>query len=266
MPLNVGIVGETQAAEARRASLARLGVDVTWTGATPENLPPLDVLFVAVPSAERFGVARDAARRGTSVLVEWPPAPALRDVQALGAVAEEAGVAVGTLYNHFGDRERLLGSLALRHREELAAAIEQVVAAGQSWEFRKRLEGFVIATIELFDRRRGFVRAALDSELWRIYADAVEPSGKPRVRAQLESAALDLIRAGAEQGQLLADAHDRQAAHLSGALRGILMVRARSEQPLPTAAQEASELVERFFFGVASPAQRRKRPKPGKGT
>lgn len=95
MPLNVGIVGETSAAEARRASLARLGVDVTWTGATPENLPPLDVLFVAVPSAERFGVARDAARRGTSVLVEWPPAPALRDVQALGAVAEEAGVAVG---------------------------------------------------------------------------------------------------------------------------------------------------------------------------
>src|SRR5690606_10304959 len=107
---------------------------------------------------------------------------------SMNAVATEAGVAVGTLYNHFEDRETLLGRLVLRHREELAGALAGAMARTRTLKFVDRAQAFVEATIELFDRRRGFVRAALDSELWRTYADGVQdPSAAPRVRSQLES-------------------------------------------------------------------------------
>lgn len=92
--LRIGLVGETAAAEARRASLARIGANVIEHGDMPEDVSALDALFVAAPLAERYTMARDAVERGVGVFVEWPPAPAMRNVQALSAAAEEAGVPV----------------------------------------------------------------------------------------------------------------------------------------------------------------------------
>lgn len=89
----IGLLGATEAAQARRRSLERLGCDVLPV--EPRDVGRLDVLFVATAPADRYAVACEAVRQGVPVFVEWPPAPALSEVQALVAAAEEAGVAVG---------------------------------------------------------------------------------------------------------------------------------------------------------------------------
>lgn len=91
----IGLLGSGPAAARRRASLARIGAEVAWTGETGAALPPLDVLFVATPLAERHAAVNAALRQGTAVFVEWPPAPSLREIQALLDVTQEAGVAIG---------------------------------------------------------------------------------------------------------------------------------------------------------------------------
>ncbi len=93
--LRLGIVGDTRAAMARRQSLARLRQEVAGFENT-EGLEGVDVLFVASPPAMRHVHAVAAVRQGVAVFAEWPPAPALSDVQALVAAAAEAGVPVGT--------------------------------------------------------------------------------------------------------------------------------------------------------------------------
>ncbi|SHK58048.1 Gfo/Idh/MocA family oxidoreductase [Rhodothermus profundi] len=55
----------------------------------------LDVVFIATPPAERFRVTEIALREGVHCFVAWPPAPALRDLERLNRLAEEARVEVG---------------------------------------------------------------------------------------------------------------------------------------------------------------------------
>ncbi len=55
----------------------------------------LDVVFIATPPAERFRVTEIALRQGVHCFVAWPPAPALRDLERLNRLAEEARVEVG---------------------------------------------------------------------------------------------------------------------------------------------------------------------------
>lgn len=167
------------------------------------------------------------------------------------AVAKEAGVAVGTLYNHFGDRQRLLGTLVVRHRQELAESLSAAMQRTRREPLPQRLRAFAAAAISLFDRRRDFVRAALDSELWRAYADALgETDPTPRVRVQLETTALALVRVGLRHKLLAPHPAERLAAYLSGMLRGVLLSRARSEHPLPSVEHEAAALVSLFMNGA----------------
>src|SRR3954453_22677342 len=54
-------------------------------------------------------------------------------------IAERAGVAVGTLYNHFKDREALLDALRAQRRLELLGRIDRGHAELQKEPFRVQL-------------------------------------------------------------------------------------------------------------------------------
>ncbi|HEX9622546.1 MAG TPA: helix-turn-helix domain-containing protein, partial [Polyangiaceae bacterium] len=115
---------------------------------------------------------------------------------SMQALAKEAGVSVGTLYNYFGDRDGLLRALVVRHRRELSATIEEAAASTEETDFEAQARAFVRSVMELFDARRGFVKAALDSELWRALSRSpTEGSREQRVRHQLEARARQLVEA-----------------------------------------------------------------------
>src|SRR5437763_13252530 len=83
----------------------------------------------------------------------------------MGAIAAKAGVSVGTLYNHFQDRDALLGGLLASHRAELIDRIDRAIADGATQALRARLHGIVGAFFGHCDRHRKFVNLALQQEL-----------------------------------------------------------------------------------------------------
>src|SRR5213075_2067540 len=50
-------------------------------------------------------------------------------------IAQRAGVSVGTVYNHFEDRETLLTALIEARRQELAALLDRTLAAAAKEPF-----------------------------------------------------------------------------------------------------------------------------------
>jgi AcrR family transcriptional regulator len=63
----------------------------------------------------------------------------------LDQVADQAGVAVGTLYNHFEDREALVAALSRSRREALVARIDAALEAAEGKPFEAQLASFVAA-------------------------------------------------------------------------------------------------------------------------
>src|SRR5690606_5950500 len=95
------------------------------------------------------------------------------------------------------------------------------------------------AVFEMFDKRRPLVRAALDSELWRALARSASGGANgQRVDQQIRVRAQELIELGVQEGTLGACAPETMAACFSGAVRGVLMGRAASAEPMP-AVEEA---------------------------
>ena len=110
--MTVGIVGSGTEAEVRREALQALPSrpDVRLLDAVPDFAAVLEagaaalpdvldtfldgvgVVFVAVPTAQRYQVAAAAAKRGRHVFLEWPPATSARECEAVVRLAEEAGV------------------------------------------------------------------------------------------------------------------------------------------------------------------------------
>jgi AcrR family transcriptional regulator len=72
--------------------------------------------------------------------------------EGLGArmeqIAARAGVAVGTLYNHFEDRGALAAALASSRREQLLARLDRALEASAGQPVRERLRAFLAAVAE----------------------------------------------------------------------------------------------------------------------
>src|SRR6188508_1408133 len=94
-------------------------------------------------------------------------------------VAGEAGVAVGTLYNYFADRNALLDALL---DERGAALFERIDAAlaDEKLPFEARLAAFLGATVEHFLQHTGMFAVIMESE---FVLRAQAKRDRPRLRA-----------------------------------------------------------------------------------
>ena len=63
-------------------------------------------------------------------------------------IAARAGVAVGTLYNHFQDRQALAAALSCSRREGLFARLDQALKAAEGRSIREQLRAFLSAVAE----------------------------------------------------------------------------------------------------------------------
>jgi AcrR family transcriptional regulator len=80
------------------------------------------------------------------------------------SIALAAGVAVGTLYNHFETREALLEELISVRRVEFAKKLDQVLADTAEKPFDAQLEGFLLTASEHLERRQRFLRILMETE------------------------------------------------------------------------------------------------------
>lgn len=134
------------------------------------------------------------------------------------SIAERAGVAVGTLYNHFKDRAALLEALMGVRREALFARMDAVLAEVEGQPFRAQLEAFLGAIFAHFGEHARFFAIAVQSE-----ALPRPPQMRSPTWMMLERKVQELLRRASAAGELRGEDPELLAAALQGMVRGALM-------------------------------------------
>src|SRR5689334_19567729 len=82
---------------------------------------------------------------------------------ALVQIAKRAGVAVGTLYNYFTDRDALIRGLFESRRATLRPRLLAASSAGSELAFEPRLRRFVRDVLAAFEAHRSFLKVAIEN-------------------------------------------------------------------------------------------------------
>jgi AcrR family transcriptional regulator len=187
---------------------------------------------------------------------------------SLQAIATRAGVSVGTIYNHFADRNELFEEVFARRRGELLATLDGVAAATMATATGKRtaattaaaaasfetlLASFVRTVLVFFDSRRAFLRIALEGGVAKA---AVSRSGRAASGSsgassmeQLQARAERIVRAGLGEGRLRSDGAELLGPFLIAAVRAALIARVDSTLPL---GDETDRVIRLFMRGAAA--------------
>jgi AcrR family transcriptional regulator len=166
------------------------------------------------------------------------------------SIAARAGIAVGTLYNHFADRDALWDALCRSRRDALLDRLDAALDATRGEPFPAALRAFANALHAHWSRHRAFLTLLVQTEpaLSRAGARAT------RERTTLEelvARAAKLVRRGVAEGALRADGADLWPVLLVGMMRAV-MVRDLARDPGD--AEATLERVVGFFLAGAGRA------------
>jgi len=116
---------------------------------------------------------------------------------ALVQIARRAGVAVGTLYNYFADRDALIRALFESRRASLTPRLLAAIGAGGDLAFEPRLRRFIADLFDAFEAHRRFLKLAIENEHAR-------PPGSTLLR-DLQAGVSDIVAAGVRERVVAAD-------------------------------------------------------------
>lgn len=138
----------------------------------------------------------DAARNRAKVLAAARRTFAVEGLEAeVAAIAERAGVGVGTVYRHFPTKVALLTALTEDHFEMLGEILEEAAAeGGGAWEIIERM---IWATAE---------RTAGDHGMCEVLASKPKESGELPAAIRLRAMTGRLVENAKAEGTIRADA------------------------------------------------------------
>lgn len=160
----------------------------------------------------------------------------------MAEIARRAGVAVGTLYNYFTDRDGLVHALLDTRRAALGPAIKKIADDASTGRFEARLTRFVHDLLALFDEHRRFVRLGFE----------IDPplANRGRNRAVVETlraCILDLLLAGVAEGVIGEENVPLRARFLGAAIKMVLLHELEQGRPFVA---ETDAIVELFLHGA----------------
>ncbi len=132
-------------------------------------------------------------------------------------IAARAGVAVGTLYNHFDDRDALLGALVDAHREALLRRLDRAIATGRGRPFDAALGELLGAFFDHWSERRGLLTMLVQAEV-----PALAAQGKGPLLDEVTRRVETVLKRGRARGALRPDPAGVQAHLLVGMVRGMM--------------------------------------------
>lgn len=170
-------------------------------------------------------------------------------------VARRAGVAVGTVYNHFEDRETLFNRLALDRKTELLGRIDSAMEEAAGRPFEERLRAVFAALVAHIELHRQFLTVVVETELaHQRIPSATCPTPSPRHAMQELHARLHALAAeGVTEGVLRNDDADIHSTVLIGMLRGAMVRHLFYPQPNDRPLAEMVGALVRFFLRGAAP-------------
>ena len=137
-------------------------------------------------------------------------------------IAAKAGVAVGTLYNHFKDRDALLAALLASRRSDLLARMDAFLDRPSSGQFRTDLAGFVQQIGAFFEEHPRY-HVLLHRLEWglnpAVYPETAgcAPAAKQEMYVRLDK----LMKRGIKQKALRPELSEYYAYLLMGMLRSM---------------------------------------------
>ncbi|RYZ38465.1 MAG: TetR/AcrR family transcriptional regulator [Myxococcaceae bacterium] len=161
------------------------------------------------------------------------------------SIAEQAGVSVGTLYNHFTDRAALLEALRARRREALLKRLDASLALVEGQPARVQLRAFVLAVFAHVSEHDVFVRL-----LMQLPEDATRSQNKSRALAEMNRRLEPILDRGIKAGELRAEGRALYPALLVGMVRGALDRLREGDRANPPAAVWAEEILRVFLKGI----------------
>lgn len=137
------------------------------------------------------------------------------DTARMESIAARAGVAVGTLYNYFEDREALVSALVQDRRAALLSRLDDAVRRAAGLPFEEALDAFLQALFDHWSSHRAILSQA--SEAGR------SGRGRRAVIDEIVRRAESVLEAGRSAGRLRPDEDGVQAGLLVGMVRGLMV-------------------------------------------
>jgi AcrR family transcriptional regulator len=170
----------------------------------------------------------------------------------MGEIAERAGVAVGTLYNHFADRETLLAGLADARFKEMLANLDGALKASAERPFRERARALVVAMLTYYEHHQKFMRIFLQGETGRYERTFPTIAGAMKHKMTEVGARVEkLIEQGVREKAVRPDYGDLAPFFLIGMMRSLVIrhvIYGRGDGM----AVEADRLLTAFLSGVGT--------------
>lgn len=139
-------------------------------------------------------------------------------------IAGRAGVAVGTVYNHFKDRDALLEALLDDRRAEMCRRLDEAMGAVASEGFQAELRAFFSALLEHFEAHRPFLSILIQNEhsgcRGRVTAFAGAPS---KTMTEVGARAKALVKKGISEKALRREGAELFPSFLVGVVRSVLV-------------------------------------------
>ena len=155
---------------------------------------------------------------------------------ALVEIAKRAGVAVGTLYNYFADRDDLVRALFDSRRAIVRPLVLAAIASARDLPFELRMRRLVRDTLAAYERFRQFLKVAFEAEHLR-------PPGNTSAD-DLEAAIADAIADGVVQGEIAAGPSAELVAFaVLGTMKKLILRRVNDGRPFADSADDIVTLV-----------------------
>jgi AcrR family transcriptional regulator len=164
-------------------------------------------------------------------------------------IASRAGVSVGTLYNHFKDRDALFASLKAERRRELLDRLDRTLAENDRKPFAEQLRAFLHALTMHLESHGRLLASIMESEL--CSPDGL--SSKLLVADELYKRVEVLLARGLASRALRKDDSDIYSTMLMGMMRGTMVRRLlRSKPSDPPMSDQVDKLVRFFLEGAGA--------------
>lgn len=199
-------------------------------------------------SQHRPGRLRDRLREATSeaILAAAEAAFAEEGLRAarMEQIAARAGVAVGTLYNHFEDKDALVRSLAETRRRDLLDRIDAALEGAEALPLDEQLRRF-LAALFAHGAQHGALLAAL------VQAGEGPARTTSALVTTLNERAAALMARGVATGALRRDYADLHAVAFIGIARAAFL-RALQDRPAAVGAEDVAPIVDLFLRGAGA--------------
>jgi AcrR family transcriptional regulator len=165
-------------------------------------------------------------------------------------ISAKAGVAVGTLYNHFKDRESLLEALLSARHHELLERMDAALEASSKGSFKDRLTALYQSLLEHFYAHRKFLVIFIQAECERTRGKAkLAPTN---VMQEVISRAERVVKQGLKEKALRPEDAELFPILCIGVVRGVLFQeiwRSAAEAPV---SQRVEQMVTFFLQGAGA--------------